>query len=180
MLDEVLDGMADRDYKLHWSVEQFMFREADLLDERRFREWLDLLHEDLEYQVPLRRNVHSRQMDRENTNAGVDVMWFDEDKETLRKRVIQLETGEHWAEEPISRVSHLVSNVRVVHVDDDSVQVTSRFLVYRNRVDTETDTLVGRRFDTLVRGAAGSWLLRKRVALIDQSVLMAKNLTVFL
>jgi 3-phenylpropionate/cinnamic acid dioxygenase small subunit len=50
--------------------------------------------------------------------------------------------------------------------------------VYRNRLETETDILVGRREDTLRRTNEELRIVRRRI-LIDQSVLMAKNLTVF-
>lgn len=170
--------MHEHHLSLVKSIEDFIYLEADLLDERRFDEWLDLLHPDLEYAMPVRQNVHSSQTDREFTSEGRDVMWFDEDKETLTKRVRQLQTGEHWAEEPVSRISHLVTNIRVVDVGDQ-VEVSSRFLVYRNRVDIEADTLIGRRRDWLIRSSSDSWLLRRRVVLLDQSVLLAKNLTLF-
>jgi 3-phenylpropionate/cinnamic acid dioxygenase small subunit len=159
-------------------VEEFLYLEADLLDERRFKEWFETLHEDLEYSVPLRRNVHSQSTADEFSREGRDILWFDEDKKTLGKRIAQFETGEHWAEEPVSRASHLVTNVRLTSVSESEVEVSCRFLVYRNRVDTEADTLIGRRRDTLVRSGE-QWRLRKRVVLLDQSVLMAKNLTVF-
>lgn len=159
-------------------VEEFLYLEADLLDERRFDEWLDLLDERLEYAMPVRQNVHSSDVAREFTQAGSDVLWFDEGKDTLTKRVRQLQTGEHWAEEPVSRVTHIVTNVRIVSAIEDEIEVSSRFLVYRNRVDTEADTLIGRRRDFLVR-ADGGLLLSKRLILLDQSVLMAKNLTFF-
>ncbi len=161
------------------SVEDFLYLEADLLDERRLDEWLDLLHPDLEYVMPVRQNVHSADTGREFTTPGRDVLWFDEGKETLTKRVRQLQTGEHWAEEPVSRVSHLVTNVRVVEDSGEQVEVSSRFLVHRNRVDTESDTLIGRRRDWLTPDPNGGWLLRKRLLMLDQSVLLAKNLTVF-
>lgn len=161
------------------SIENFLYLEADLLDERRLDEWLNLLHPDLEYSMPVRQNVHSAHTEREFTTAGRDVLWFDEGKDTLTKRVRQLQTGEHWAEEPVSRVSHLVTNVRIVSDQADQVEVSSRFLVYRNRVGTESDTLIGRRRDWLVSAGQAGWLLRRRVVLLDQSVLLAKNLTVF-
>lgn len=166
--------------ELRLELEDFLYLEADLLDQRRFREWLDLLDDQLTYQVPLRRNVAlDRLADTENSRAGHDILWFDEDKETLTKRVVQLETGEHWAEEPLSRVSHLVTNVRVIDVDGPRVQVSSRVLVYRNRVDDETDVLVGRRTDTVVDTSDG-WRLVARQVLLEQSVLQPKNLTFFL
>lgn len=170
--------MDDSILHLQRSVEDFLYLEADLLDDRRFSEWLDLLHDDLEYAMPLRQNVHSSEASREFTTPGRDVLWFDEDKDTLEKRVRQLQTGQHWAEEPYSRVSHLVTNVRIVEHSAEAVEVSSRFVVSRNRVDIESDTFIGRRRDVLVPVNSG-FRLRKRLIVLDQSVLLAKNLTIF-
>ena len=38
-------------------IEQFLYREAELLDERRYEEWLELFTEDAHYFMPMRRNV---------------------------------------------------------------------------------------------------------------------------
>src|SRR5438105_7403614 len=97
-------------------VADFLYREAELLDERRYEEWLALLTEDIRYWMPMRRNVKFGEQDRENTRAQQDMNWFDEGKATLTQRVQQLLTGVHWAEEPVSRVCHMVSNVQVVQV----------------------------------------------------------------
>jgi hypothetical protein len=100
-------------YQLREEIEDFLYLEADLLDQRRFKEWLDLLAEDLVYFMPIRRNVKFGQhAERENTKQGEGISWFDEDKWTLGKRVEQILTGVHYAEEPLSRVTHMVSNVR--------------------------------------------------------------------
>ncbi|MEV5548198.1 3-phenylpropionate/cinnamic acid dioxygenase subunit beta [Streptomyces sp. NPDC052309] len=163
---------------LEREVADFLYREADLLDERRYDEWLDLLADDYHYSVPLRLNVRYDDVaERENTRA-CEVQWFDEDKSTVELRVAQLATGVHWAEEPVSRVSHLVTNVRLDRVELPEVEVSCRFLVYRNRVADETDFLVGRRRDSLRRTEDG-WRVVKRHLLLDQSVLMAKNLSIF-
>lgn len=165
---------------LREEIEEFFYLEADLLDTRRFRDWLDLLADDLRYEVPIRRNVATPLLaDTENTRSDHDILWFDEDKATLTKRVVQIETGEHWAEEPMSRVSHLVTNIRITRRELPIVETTSRILICRNRMDTETDFLVGRRTDHLVRGTDG-WQLTYRRVLLEQSVLLPKNLTFFL
>jgi hypothetical protein len=102
-------------YQLREEIEDFLYFEADLLDQRRFKEWLDLLAEDLVYFMPVRRNVKfGQQAERENTRQGEGISWFDEDKWTLGKRVEQVLTGVHYAEEPLSRVAHLVTNVRLL------------------------------------------------------------------
>ena len=95
----------------------------------------------------------------------------------------QILTGVHWAEEPPSRICHMVSNVQILQASPagpspTEVTVKSRFLVYRNRVETETDFLVGKRED-LLRRRDGPWRIARRKIVLDQSVLLTKNLTVF-
>src|SRR5919206_2577942 len=94
-------------------IEEFLYREAELLDERRYQDWLALLADDIRYWMPMRRNVKYGDAESEFTRARSDVNWFDEGKETLERRVKQIETGIHWAEEPRSRLSHLITNVTV-------------------------------------------------------------------
>jgi len=164
-------------------IEDFYFLEADLLDERAYMAWLDLLADDVRYWMPMRKNVAFDDLARETTDEN-DIAWVDDDKETLTKRVKQLLTGIHWAEEPVSRVSHIISNIRLakpvaVMRDGETAIVKSRFFVYRNRLETEADVLVGRREDAL-RRASGSLQIARRKILIEQSTLLAKNLTVFL
>ncbi len=171
-------------YRLKADIEDFYYHEADLLDERRFRDWLDLLADDISYFMPIRRNVKFGQHQaRENTSRGEGISWFDEDKWTLTKRVDQILTGVHYAEEPLSRITHMVSNVQIKAVrpeldDVRELDVSSRFLVYQNRVEYETYTFVGRRHDTL-RLTDKGWKIARREILLEQSILLAKNLTTF-
>jgi 3-phenylpropionate/cinnamic acid dioxygenase small subunit len=180
--------MSDREDRitrllLAQEVADFLYHEAELLDERRYAEWLDLLADDIRYWMPMRRNVKFGEGEREFTREGTDIAWFDEGKDTLTRRVRQIETGIHWAEEPQSRISHLVSNVQLVEATPlvaEAREVTARcrFLIYRNRVETETDILVGKREDVLRRGSEG-WQIARRKIILDQSVLLSKNLTFF-
>jgi 3-phenylpropionate/cinnamic acid dioxygenase small subunit len=168
---------------LERDVASFLYHEAEVLDERRYEEWLDLLAEDVRYWMPMRRNVKLGDLDREFTREGQDVNWFDEGKDTLTRRVRQILTGVHWAEEPLSRLCHMVSNVQLLGaepsvLDPARVTVKSRFLIYRNRVETETDILVGKREDVL-RRVDGGWQVSRRKIVLDQSVLLTKNLTFF-
>lgn len=175
-----IDEAALQRLLLTAEVTDFLYREADLLDERRYAEWLGLLADDYQYSVPLRMNVrYGDDGQREQTREGEEICWFDEGRETAEQRVTQLATGQHWAEEPVSRVSHLVTNVRLESVQLPEVEVSCRFVVYRNRVADESDFLVGRRADRL-RRAEGGWQVCRRRLLLDQSVLLAKNLSVFL
>jgi 3-phenylpropionate/cinnamic acid dioxygenase small subunit len=168
---------------LRQEIEELLYREADLLDERRYQEWLALLSDDIRYWMPMRRNVKIGEGEREFTRADHDINWFDEGKETLVRRVKQIDTGIHWAEEPVSRISHMVTNVQLLEINPSltkpaEVLVKCRFLIYRNRVETETDFLVGKREDRL-RRVGKSWQITRRKIVLDQNVLMSKNLTFF-
>src|SRR5712691_6984704 len=168
---------------LQQQIEDFLYHEAELLDERRYEDWLALLADEVRYWMPMRRNVKFGELEREFTRAGQDINWFDEGKDTLTRRVQQILTGVHWAEEPLSRLCHMVSNVQLLHVQPSvvapaEVTVKCRFLIYRNRVETETDLLVGKREDVL-RRVNGQWQIRQRKIVLDQNVLLAKNLTFF-
>jgi len=164
-------------------VAEFLYAEAELLDERRYEGWLALLADDIRYWMPMRRNVKYGDTTREFTRETEDISWFDEGKDTLTRRVRQIQTGIHWAEEPQSRICHMVSNVQLLSATPDAgaqreIVVKSRFLIYRNRVETETDLLVGKREDTLRRNG-DSWLIARRKIILDQNVLLTKNLTFF-
>ncbi len=170
-------------FQLKADVEDFLYAEAELLDQRQFNAWLDILADDLVYFMPMRRNVKfGKHAAEENTRFGEDISWFDEDKWTLSKRVEQIMTGVHWAEEPLSRVCHIVSNIQILEALPSAeaakeVSVRSRFLVYQNRIEDEVNFFVGKRTD-LLRSTDGSWKLAKREIILDQSVLLSKNLTV--
>jgi 3-phenylpropionate/cinnamic acid dioxygenase small subunit len=164
-------------------IAEFLYAEAELLDERRYDDWLVLLADDIRYWMPMRRNVKFGETEGEFTREASEIAWFDEGKETLTSRVRQIQTGIHWAEEPQSRIAHLVSNVQLLEATPsaaDAREVTTkcRFLIYRNRVETETDLLVGKREDVLRRDGEG-WQIARRKIILDQNVLMSKNLTFF-
>jgi 3-phenylpropionate/cinnamic acid dioxygenase small subunit len=103
---------------------------------------------------------------------------LDETKETLTRRIVRLDTGMAWAEDPPSRTRHLVANVEVEPGDTESeVRAYSNFVVYRNRGETEQDFYVGAREDVL-RRVNGTWRIARRKIVLDQNVLLAKNVSI--
>lgn len=175
---------ADERLLLTREVEEFLYYEADLLDQWRYREWLHLTTEDIRYWMPVRRNVQFGNWERERSQELSDLAWFDENRRTLGMRVEQLMTGIHWAVEPLSRISHVISNVRVAGrtvIDGrEELTVRCRFVVYRNHLDDEETLLVGKREDVLRRvgtEADAELALARRAIFVDQTVLLAKNLT---
>src|SRR6185503_9164935 len=151
--------MAD---DLRRQIEDFLYFEAELLDDRKLREWLDLLTDDIRYWMPIRHNPLDRPeniMD-ELARPG-EGYYFDDDRQSLRVRVERLYAKNAWAEMPPSRTRHLVSNVRVKKDAGAELEVHSNFLVYRTRMETDQDLFVGTRQDVL-RRFAGSFKIARR------------------
>lgn len=168
------------DTELQHEIEQFLYREAELLDEREFAEWLDLFADDVHYWMPTRYNRLRREQDKEYS-APNETALFDDDKDSLARRITRLETGMAWAEDPPSRTRHLFTNVRVVPTDaPDEYVVKANFLLYRTRLEHDVELFVGQREDLLRRaGTEAGWLIARRKLILDQSTLNAKNLSMF-
>ena len=169
--------MADR---LRREVEDFYYAEAELLDNRQFREWFTLLADDIRYWTPIRHNAleHSNDLKDELAKPG-EAFYFDDDKASLRIRVERVYARNAWAEMPPSRTRHLITNVRIKSDDGSSIEVHANFFVYRTRMETDQDVFVGERQDIL-RRMNGSFQIARRTIILDQAVLSAKNISVFL
>lgn len=177
-LTDTREQLLDR-LLLEREVEQFLLKEAKLIDDRRFNDWLELLTEDIHYHMPVRRNVKYGEQDRENSDSESEISWFDEGYATLSGRVRQINTGLHWAEEPFSRVRHIITNVLIEEDRGDELSVTSNFFVYANRLKDEVNLFVGKRDDILRRDPTTGFKIAKRTVILDQNVLLAKVITTF-
>ncbi|HJU20107.1 MAG TPA: 3-phenylpropionate/cinnamic acid dioxygenase subunit beta [Stellaceae bacterium] len=171
-------------------IEQFLYREARLLDERRFDDWLALFTDDVRYWMASRSNRYpksskaiaildpARYVEDDVTGAD-ELAVMDETKETLAARIARLATGMAWAEDPPSRTRHFVANVEVEPGEADAeLKVYSNFIVYRSRAESEEDFYVGARQDVL-RREGGAWKIARRRLVLDQNVLSAKNVSIF-
>ena len=96
-------------------VEQFLYREARLLDNRRFSEWLELFSDDVRYWMPTRSNryplnskaisiLDASRYEEEEISGEDELAFMEETKKTLQMRVARLDTGMAWAEDPPSRL----------------------------------------------------------------------------
>lgn len=160
-------------------IDQFLYFEASLLDDRRYSDWYRLFAEDLHYRMPNRMNRLMHESDQENTTEK-QFNLFDETKTSLGWRVRQVESRKHWAEDPPSRARHLVTNIRVEPSDvADEYWVRCNFLIYRNRLESEVDFWVGERQDVLRRLEARAWQIARRTIILDQNVILSKNLSIF-
>jgi 3-phenylpropionate/cinnamic acid dioxygenase small subunit len=156
-------------------VLDFLFREARLLDAYDHVAWLELLHPEIEYRMPVRLT----RMPKDGLGFDDEMEFFTENFSSLNTRVQRLQTEQAWAEQPNSRARHFVANTLVERLPGGDLQATSAFLVTRTRSDLPYDMFTGERLDTLRRGDAGRLLLARRIIHFDQTVLRAMNLSIF-
>jgi 3-phenylpropionate/cinnamic acid dioxygenase small subunit len=158
-------------------IEELLLYEAELLDDRRYEEWLALFAKDLRYEMPLRV---SREKGAEGEIAP-QARRVDDTIETLTIRVQRLDSEYAWAENPPSRTRHFVTNVRVEPTDQpDEYRVRSNVLVYRSHDDSAAYNLLTADRRDLLRRTADGWEIARRSVVLDQTTLATHNLSFFI
>lgn len=154
------------DVQTQYEIEQFLIQESDLLDSHRQDEWLDLLHDDFSYRVPV---PVARE---EPTQPQYDPLleYANESKSFLSMRFHRIDSDFAWAERPAAYVRHFVSNVQVhAEHEDRSWTVRSNVLVYRSRRPEAPSVVSARRVDRIERHE-DRLLLHERVVYLDVEV----------
>lgn len=160
-----------------FEIQDFLNREALALDERRFRDWLEYLADDIRYEVPLRVTREGLAEWEVSPTARI----FDDDKQTLTIRVERLETDFAWAEQPPSRTRHYVTGAVVDPYEvDNEYRVKSNCLIYRSRGDSPHPNFYSVARTDIVRRTEDGYQIARRWAVLDQSVINAHNLSIFL
>ncbi|MED4601535.1 3-phenylpropionate/cinnamic acid dioxygenase subunit beta [Paenibacillus validus] len=163
--------------QLHYEISRFLQDEAYLLDHRKYKEWLELLADDLIYRMPVRVTTEERG----GSNIVDEMTHLEETKKSLTTRVNRLYTTSAWVENPAPRQRHFISNITVdPGLQPDEYKVRSYFLFHRSRgSDIETEKMFGERED-VIRKENGEWKLASRTIYPDQAVLGVMNLSMFL
>ena len=141
---------------LREQVEDFLFREAELLDDWRLDDWVSLFTEDGRYIVPT--------TDLPEGDPQRDLVFIDDDIIRLRARAVRLNSRHAHREYPWSRTRRFISNVRVKEDGNGELSVTSNELVYRFR-SGEGDPYVGSIHYTLRRDGPGFKIAHRRAVL---------------
>lgn len=149
-------------------AEDWLYHEAELLDQWRLHDWLELFTEDATYHVP--DGI-------DDSPARVRAALINDNRARLEERVWRLVTGPAHAQIPRSTTRRLISNVRVAGAVDD-VLVTSNFLVHEIRKGQER-SFVGQ-YQHRMRPGADGWKVAGRTALLQHSVLPLFNVSIII
>ncbi|RMI32659.1 3-phenylpropionate/cinnamic acid dioxygenase subunit beta [Nocardia stercoris] len=165
------------DTDLYFEVMAFAAREARLLDEERYPEWLALFTEDATYWVP---GIENRgRHDCSGIYAPHRMAYFDDTVADLRHRVDRFTAPTAWAEDPATRHLHVISNIEVESCDTPGeLSVRSVFVNYRGQGSTDSAVLYGRRVDRL-RRVDGQLRIAARKVVLSHATLPAKNINTF-
>jgi len=139
-------------------VEDFLYREAALLDDWKLGEWEALLTDDAAYYVP-----PNDQLEGNHRNT---LFLIADDRERIRQRVIRINDPNCHAEYPRSRTRRMISNVRIVGVEADLVTVAANFVCYRFRRHERIREYVGA-YRYVLRRTGDGFRIKERRVLID-------------
>lgn len=167
--------------ELQHRVEQFLYAEAELLDDHRYQEWVALFTEDSHYWIPTRMTRTIRERSRELSPLGQGAL-VEDDYDRLCRRIRRVTSGVQWSEEPPSRTRRLLGNIRIDEVEHGELRVRTNFTVYRSRLEKHQDWFVGERFDVL-RPAENDFPYPYRIAdrkiVFDQTTILAPSISIF-
>jgi 3-phenylpropionate/cinnamic acid dioxygenase small subunit len=153
-------------------VEAFHRREILLLQDRRYREWLELMDASVRYRVPVTTSTLEGLVARDN-----ELGYYDENLELLQARVAKLESRHSWVEQPPSRLRYFVQLVEVARRADDRIVARSNLLLLQYRWNMEQQ-FSGGRTDVLFESEAGLRLV-ERVVVLDRQAVGNQGLSVF-
>lgn len=155
-------------------AEDFLFHEAELLDDWKLDEWAALYIEDARYEI-----ASPATEDPSNANPNQTLFLVADGIARIRGRAVRLSKKTAHAEFPHSKTRHLVTNVRVVGGEGDETRVRANFAVYRTKEDTTT-VYMGEAYLTLVRDGESVKIRRKRCVLDLNSLYNQGRLTIIL
>jgi p-cumate 2,3-dioxygenase beta subunit len=142
-------------------IEQFLYREAALLDAWRLEEWLALYADDASYVIPATTSDAGRE---------VALSLISDDRARLAGRVKRLLSTHAHANNPRPRTRHIVANVKGQLGDDGAMTVYANFVIYSMR-NRQTNLYMGEYRYRLRSVSGGGFLIEEKRAILDMETL---------
>jgi len=141
----------------HHEIESFLYREAQLMDEHKYDEWLSLWTDDALYWIPCNRD---------DVDPMREVSIIYDDRASLEDRLHRLKGPAAHAQDPKSRMRRLISNVEVEGGGDGEFTVYSNFMLAELRRGKQ-DIFAGRTIHRLRRENGSLKIAYKKVLLVN-------------
>lgn len=147
-------------------IENFLYREARLMDENAYDEWFALWTDDALYWVPANE-------DNIDPQRHVSIVY--EDKVHLEDRIERLKSGAAYAQDPKSRMRRVISNIEIEEGENGEVTVYSNFNLTELR-RSQQRTFAGRTIHKLRPEGNSFKIAYKKVLLVNNDEVIG-NLT---
>src|ERR1700730_16817821 len=134
-------------------IEQFLYKEARLLDTRQFEEWLNLFTDDACYWVPAGRD---------DIDPTTHVSIIHDDKTAMARRIKRLRSGYAYAQEPASRVHRIISNVELGEPDPQHQCLDVHSMMLLVELARHRQTIHTARCEFSLARHAQSWRIRRK------------------
>ena len=164
-------NLTKGDPGLRARIEDFLYLEADLLDEWRIEEWFALFAEGATYEVPPTGGS-------DEADPSTSLFYIADDYVRLRERVVRLTKKEAHSEFPRSNQRHMISNVRITAMNAGVADVSCNFITYRAKRGV-VDTYYGKhvyRIDC----KANPWKIKSKRSVLGMDMLYPGKLTIII
>ena len=160
MTREPANGVPTRD-----DLIDFVYREAELIDERRFEAWLALFADDGRYWIPASPG---------QSDARLQVSLMLEDKLLLKARIERLAGDRTFSQQPASRCQHVLQRPSVTAIDHERSQYRLRTrYVYIETRGADQQVFACTASHTLIRVDEGLRILEKRIDILNADAPLA-------
>jgi p-cumate 2,3-dioxygenase beta subunit len=159
------------DPTLRARIEDFLYLEADLLDEWRVDEWLALFAEGATYEIPPTGEA-------DEADPATSLFYIADDYVRLRERIERLKKKEAHSEFPRSHQRHMISNVRITGMTSGEADVSCNFITYRAKRGV-VDTYYGKHLYR-IDCAARPWKIKSKRSVLGMDMLYPGKLTIII
>jgi 3-phenylpropionate/cinnamic acid dioxygenase small subunit len=143
-----------------------IYREADLLDRRQWRDWLDLYTEDAVLWVP---SWADEEQTIENPELELNLIYL-VGKGSFEARVLRIESRDSYASLPLPRTMHVVGNLRRTGGTDDAIELAANVLTLACDTRRGKSVRGGRSEFLLRRTDEGLRIARKKIVLLEEAI----------
>ncbi|MGK2870941.1 MAG: aromatic-ring-hydroxylating dioxygenase subunit beta [Alphaproteobacteria bacterium] len=150
---------------LREKVENFLYKEARLMDENRYMEWFELLADPCLYWLPANEEDY-------DTNKHASLFYGD--RNTVSNHVIRLTEGKAFAQEPRSRMRRVVSNIEIEDGGEE-ISVHANFII--NEIRKHEQRYHTGRTHYKLAPADGSFKIKYKKSVLVSLDEMQENLT---
>ncbi|WP_067733848.1 benzoate 1,2-dioxygenase small subunit [Novosphingobium naphthalenivorans] len=143
----------------------FLYREAQLLDDRAWDAWLECYSEDVEYWMPAWTDDDTLTTD---PLREISLIYY-ANRRGLEDRVYRLKTERSSSSTPEPRTAHFIANVEVLETREGTIELRYNWQTLSHRYQ-QTAQFFGTTFLTLDTSEETPKILKKKIVLKDDYI----------